>query len=358
MRPLSCSALGVPPWDPVALPPRAAPPESADVVIVGGGLTGLLVAAAVSHAWRDVVVLEHAFGSGATARSGGIVLGDTVVGPAPDFTGCEESFRQWIGEHGVQCGLEWHGCLELARNPGLPRSPVDWQDHGTIRLVRRVDGGVLDPGRLLSGVMAVAYHAGAKLVNDASVTSVERCRSGVVVRTSDGAISARKVVMATDAMLSATPKRDPWGERAITVAIQTQPVSAAAIARMGLAPHVPFYTDDTPLLWGRVMPDLSLLVGRELVPGGFHAPPDALSSTVSSAGALLLDRARHLHPALADVALKRAWGGPIASTKSGTPAVVADETIPGVLWAGGYGGQGLAQSLRVAQMTAEALELS
>jgi glycine/D-amino acid oxidase-like deaminating enzyme len=72
---------------------------------------------------------------------------------------------------------------------------------------------------------------------------------------------------------------------------------------------------------------------------------------------LLLDRARRLHPALADVVLKRAWGGPIASTKTGTPAVLADHTIPGVTWAGGYGGQGIAQSFRVAQLVAESIEL-
>jgi glycine/D-amino acid oxidase-like deaminating enzyme len=159
-------------------------------------------------------------------------------------------------------------------------------------------------------------------------------------------------------MLSASPMRDPWEERAITVAIQTHPVSTSAIANMGLAPHLAFYTDDMPLLWGRVMPDLSLLLGRELVPGGFNSPPEMLSAMVSSAGALLLDRARRLHPALADVVLKRAWGGPIASAKTGIPAVVADDTIPGVFWAGGYGGQGIAQSFRVAQMAAEALELA
>ena len=357
MRPLSCAALGVPPWDPVALPPRAAAPNAADVVIVGGGLTGLFVAAAVARAWRDVVVLEHAFGSGATARSGGVVLGETAAGPAPEFAGCENSLRQWIAEHAIQCGLEWHGCLELARNGTLPPAPVDWQDQGPIRLVRRVDGGVLDPARLLDGVRAVVYQAGAKLVNGSSVNGVERGHSGVVVRTNDGAIAARKVVMATDAMLWSSPTRDPWVERAITVAMQTHPVSATAIARMGLTPHLPFYTDDMPLLWGRVMPDLSLLVGRELVPGSLDTAPATLSSAVASAGARLLERTRRLHPSLADVALKRAWGGPIASTKKGTPAVVADHAIPGVLWAGGYGGQGIAQSFRVAQLAAEALEL-
>ncbi|HEX4346201.1 MAG TPA: FAD-dependent oxidoreductase [Vicinamibacterales bacterium] len=358
MRALSCSALGVPPWDPVVLPPRASLPESADVVIVGGGLTGLLVATAMARPWRDVVVIEQAFGSGATARSGGVVLGDTSAGPALDFMGCEESFRQWIGAHAVHCDLQWHGCLELARNSALPSAPVDWHDQGSIRLVRRVNGGVLDPAKLLGAVMAIAYQAGAKLVNRVSVHNVVPGRSGIIVRTNDGTIAARKVVMATDAMLAPTePRRDPWEERALTVAIQTDPVSASVIARLGLEANLPFYTDDMPLLWGRVMPDLSLLIGRELVPGGFDTPAELMSAIVSSAGALLLDRARRLHPALADVVLKRAWGGPIASTKTGTPAVLADHTIPGVTWAGGYGGQGIAQSFRVAQLVAESIEL-
>jgi taurine dioxygenase/taurine dehydrogenase large subunit len=205
--------------------------------------------------------------------------------------------------------------------------------------------------------MTVAYRRGATLVNNVSVQDVSARRAEVIIRTSSGAIAARKAVMATDAMLApATPPRDPWVERAITVAIQTHPIPSQALPGIGLAPHTAFYTDDMPLLWGRVMPDLSLLVGRELVPGRLDAPAGILSSVVASSGALLLERARRLHPALAGLTLKRAWGGPIASTKTGQPAVVPDRGVPGLFWAGGYGGQGIAQSFRVSQLAAEALE--
>jgi glycine/D-amino acid oxidase-like deaminating enzyme len=356
MRPLSCAALGAPPWEPVRLPPQASLPESADVVIVGGGLTGLLIAAAVAHSWREVVVLDQAFGAGATARSGGVVLGETARGPAPEFTGCEESCRQWIGEHRIDCALEWRGCLELLRDPALPPSPVDWHDQGEIRLRRRVNGGVLDPARLLEGVMAVAARRGARLVNAATVTGVKAGRAGLLVRTPAATIAARKVIMATDAMLvPAASPRDPWENRAITVAIQTHPLDTSTLAAVGLAPHLAFYTDDLPLLWGRVMPDSSLLVGRELVPACFDAPPDILSSIVETAGGLLADRARRLHPALAPVTLRRVWGGPIATTPEGTPAVIRDTEVAGLFWAGGYGGQGIAQAFRVAQLAAEAI---
>src|SRR5438105_1019105 len=111
LRRLSCAALGNPPWEAPAPPPRSATlPSTTEIVIIGAGLTGLSAALALAGARQEVVVLERAFGTGATSRSGGIVLGDTLVGPAPRFEACDQSLREWIESSGVECDLAWEGC--------------------------------------------------------------------------------------------------------------------------------------------------------------------------------------------------------------------------------------------------------
>jgi glycine/D-amino acid oxidase-like deaminating enzyme len=327
-------------------------------VIVGAGLTGLFLATTLAERGRDVVVIEHAFGTGATTRSGGIVLGETLVGPSPQFDGCEESLRHWVSSRGLSCGLEWSGCMELLRNEALDASPIDWRDAGVIRYSRMVNGGVVDPAMLLGAVMAESRRAGATVADAASADLLDADAGGVTVSTNRGTIRARLVAMATDATLApaAGGASDPWDERGVTVAIQTMPLAPGVRAVLGLRPHAAFYTDDSPLLWGRVMPDDSLLVGRELLAVPIDHEAHALSAAVSACGARLLARARGLHPALNDVHLKRAWAGPVVRTTAGIPIVKADPAVPGVTWLGGYGGHGIAQALRVAELAADCLQ--
>ena len=363
---VSCAALGNPPWETAAPPPRSAFPaagdtldvletlDTLDILIVGAGLTGLAAALALATNGRDVTVVEQAFGTGATSRSGGIVLGETLVGPSPLFDGCEETLRRWIVASGIDCGLEWEGCLELARNESLSAQPIDWHDDGAVRFSAMVNGGVVDPARLAAGLAGAACRAGARIVNDVSVESFEVASPGLRLTTNRGVMAARQVIMATDAMLAGA--KSPWDERGITVAMQTMPLDPGALAAIGLKPHQAFYTEDLPLLWGRVMPDQSLLVGREFLPPAFDEPPNKLAALVSAAGVKLLARTRGLHPAVADVDLKRVWGGPVARTTDGFPVVARDAEIAQLIWAGGYGGHGIAQAFRAGHLAAELVQ--
>jgi gamma-glutamylputrescine oxidase len=349
---LSCDALGDPPWERPAPPIPTGQPPKADVVIVGGGLTGLSSAIALARSGRDVVVLEEAFGRGATSRSGGIVLGDTFGGPSPEFEMCVAALREWIDDRHVACEATWQNCLELVRDESLPQTPIDWRETGIIRLSKQVEAGVLDPSRLLSGVLVAALDAGAVVVNGSSVVALERAADGVVVQTNRGAITAREVVVAADALIPSS-SIDLWDERAVTVAIQTTPIGEDNRKAAGLAPNQAFYTDDLPLLWGRVMPDGSLLIGRETLPALTAESAEGLPALLGDAGRRLLERTRGLHDALKTVELRRAWGGPTARTARGIPLISTDPVIPHVVWAGGYGGHGIAQAFRMGALIAK-----
>ena len=279
------------------------------------------------------------------------MLGETVEGPNPEFKNCEDVLRRWIQESGADCDLRWQGCLELARDARLSSSPIDWHDGGVVRLVARVPGGVLDPVKLQTALLESASAAGATIVDGTTVSAISQGGSVMTVSTGYGKITGRAGIMAVDAMCWRRGF-DPWWERVMTVSLQTAPVAAADLAALGLNADEAFYTVDTPLLWGRVMPDRSLLVGRETLPFPQRPEPRALSENLATGAARLASRVRGLHPAISTIPIQTTWTGPLARTAAGYPTIAADPFVPTLLWAGGYGGQGIAQGFTLGRRAA------
>ena len=214
---------------------------------------------------------------------------------------------------------------------------------------------MLDPAKLQIELARMARRAGATIVDGVSVLRLEpsgqfpQTSQAVVVVTDRGSLRGDHVIMAVDAM-SWRPSFDPWAERVITVALTTGPLTDDALATIGLGPHLSFYTRDLPLLWGRVMPDQSLLVGRETLPWASIESASGIRDRLEAAGERLTSRVRRLHPALRDVTVRRVWGGPVARDAAGVPAIARDPRIGNVLWVGGYGGHGLAQAFRMGRL--------
>jgi glycine/D-amino acid oxidase-like deaminating enzyme len=353
LSPLPWPPFGASPWPAPAPPPTSPLPSHADVAIVGAGVTGLSAALVLATEGRDAIVLDRAFGDGAACRSGGIIIGDTLVGPAEGFDRCEEDLRAWVDAHDVRGGLRWCGCLELDRDLALPLDPIDWRDDGVVRVNRIVAGGVLDPAGLVERLAGEACARGARFVNGAAVTSIARGRRGIDIDTSLGRLDAERVLVTTDAT-SLVERDDPWPVRLTTIVIETTPPTDVQLDRAGVRERRPFYTNDLPLLWGRLLPSKGLLVGRELIRGTSHDAV-SLARAMLAASLRLIARVRGLHPAFVDLEIARVWSGPIARDDRGVPAIHADPEIDGVLWAGGYGGHGLAPAFRLGAMAARAL---
>jgi glycine/D-amino acid oxidase-like deaminating enzyme len=357
---LSLAELGLAPWAaPIEVPPKA-PPARCSVVVLGAGIAGLSTALTLSELNVPVIVLDRQFGGGATGRSGGIIVGDTLVGPSPGFEGSEQGLGGWITEQGIECDFAWTGCLELARDDRLPAHPIDWMDSGRARVAGTTAGGILDPVKLLNGLLVATERAGARLINGATVQRVEPGSDGLVVSGDQVRIAADRVVMAVDAVSWPTGYQEwePWEQRTLTVVLQSGQVDPDLPDAIGLGARQPFYTRDLPLLWGRLLPDGTFLFGRELVPFPREAIPGAVSRQLVSAGDRLIARVRGLHPSLKDVTMRRFWAGPTARTAAGIPALVEDRDLPGVLWVGGCGGHGLAQSFRLGRMAGRWIERS
>jgi len=318
-------------------------------VVVGGGLTGWSAALALARAGSEVIVLDRRFGASATCRSGGIIVGDTLVGEVPQFRSCEQELKAWISQEAPDVPIDWRGVLEFDRNPSRASAPIDWRDAGTVRVSGNVTGGALDPAALLGRLAAAAVARGAQFVDGFPVERIQPKGHRLVVSSGRDTIAARVVLVATDATARSSDFV-PWPEIQLTVALKTFALSSAEIATTGWN-GMPFYTNDLPLLWGRLIPDGGLLAGRELIT--LDDGRSRLDEKIAAAGKRLLTRVRGLHHAFANVTSEHLWAGPVARDGSGVPKVLEDPDLPGVFWAGGYGGHGLAQAFRLGRLAAE-----
>ncbi len=174
----------------------------ADVVVIGGGCTGLSTALQLRAAGADVIVLEEDFaGSGASGLNTGVVTGAIVqdlsltrrlLGPelAAARAGFADAAVKYLEEvielHGVQCDYTPSGTLTVtihpSQEPELNKkremaqeygSPVRFLSSGEMRErglppaflsgVLEEQGGTLDPGKYMSGLRTAAIGAGVRL---------------------------------------------------------------------------------------------------------------------------------------------------------------------------------------------------
>src|SRR5258708_22079650 len=97
---------GKSPWR-IAFRPKATDaPRNADVVIIGGGFSGLSAAAHVARLapHRRIVLLEAAeIGAGASGRTGGMTLAETAGGDLPRLGDVLQGFRENLRQLHIPC---------------------------------------------------------------------------------------------------------------------------------------------------------------------------------------------------------------------------------------------------------------
>jgi len=367
---------GTPPWKIEFEAPAAPIPASSNLVVIGGGFTGLAAAAA---AWlrrlapgKSVVLLEASrIGAGASGRTGGIVLAETAAGDLPGLGDVLAGFQEILRELEVDCGLELGGAWEIARGGAsskAPRagSPIDWNDSGRLRVVNEVPGGTLDPGKLVSGLARAAVRAGAVILENCPVQNVRWAERIEIEFGGDGArsrkIFAEKVLYATNALSLDLAALAGKAEPRLTLAALTAPITGAQIEAIGLAQRKPFYTVDLPYLWGRLRRDNSIVWGAGLVnaPDGRDLETiDIGSAEPAALFARLEQRVRGLHPAIASIEFTHRWGGPILFRDNWRPVFSWHPRCapgnPNAIVLGAYAGHGVALSSYLAAWAAESL---
>src|SRR3989475_3019363 len=151
---------GQPPWR-IDFEAEARPlPEEVDVAIIGGGFTGLAVAA-----WlrclapeKTVAVLEaQRLGAGASGRSGGLALGGTAAGDLPGLGDVLGGFTDILRELEIDCDQRLPGVWEVGHSNASPDSPIEWRGSRGFRIVAGVPGGAGCSRKLVNGLARGAH---------------------------------------------------------------------------------------------------------------------------------------------------------------------------------------------------------
>ena len=357
----------------------AATSPTADVVIVGGGFTGLWSAYYLLKAdpSLDVLVLEaEHVGFGASGRNGGWV---SALWPVPPETIARRhgrgaalamlaALRETVdevgraaGSEGIDCGFRKGGTVVLARSAAQEaraRAEVahdeDWGT-GTCWLgpaqarerlaATDVHGATfnphcarLQPRRLVDGLAATVTRLGARLVEGARVAVVEPGR----VRLVDGrTVAARHVLRATEAWTARLPHSRRTLAPVYSLMVATEPLSEGQWSRIGLTDHETFSDHRHVVVYGQRTVDGRIAFGGRGAPYHFGSRIRAEFDDEAMVFADLRATLTDLLPQLDGVRFTHAWGGPLGIARDWQPSVGHDPAT-GLGWAGGYVGDGVA----------------
>ncbi len=371
---------GKSPWKIEFRPPKPrALAKTVDFAIVGGGFAGLAAAAWLRHhaPEKSVVVFEaFTIGAGASGSTGGMALAETAAGDQPGLGDVLDGFKKIQKKLGVRCDFNLGGAWEIGRSGGLENSPIGWNDSGTLRVVKAVPGGTLDPGKLVSGLARAAHRLGVAIYEYHRVTNVawgpipeleiavaRPARSpGIQPRSKTVRLRAIKILFATNALSLPLNGLSKGTHARLTLAALTTPVKESVLRQIGLDARKPFYTVDFPYLWGRVRKDRSLIWGAGLVQSPDSEDLEAVDVAAEEPAAIfarLEDRVRHLHPALSNIEFTARWGGPILFRDSSKPVFgwhpKSGAKAANGLVLGAFAGHGVALSSYLGAWAAEVL---
>lgn len=370
---------GTPPWNVSLEIPEFNLRPSYDVVVIGGGLTGVSAAYHLASLGGGRVALLEAdrIGAGASGRTGGIVLEGTAAGSCAGVDRCLPYLQQVVEEHRIACELRLTGCWELRHETApaaaeqaaaeYPRAGhpevlarlegFRWRDgRAALRRLHKVAGGTIDPGALLAGLARAALHAGAELHERVGVVRLD-LRNPLRLQVCNRTLHARHVVLALNAYTQQVLPLPTELQSALTFAVCTEPLSQETLHELGLDPPLPFYTVDLPYLWGRTVESTRVIFGAGLI-AGQPAELTQIRIDQGQAASLLTrleSRIHQFHPRLANIGFTHRWAGPIAFTARRTPILSRLPQSPNMIVAAGCAGHGIALSVRLGALIAAAL---
>jgi len=361
--------------------PRLEGDLSCDVVVVGGGFTGVNTALELAERGYDVVLLEaNRISWGASGRNGGQIIGGLGHDP--------ERFAKSIGEEGVRaiyqmgieardiirerietyeidCDLKWGYC-DVALKPRHMKQFAEWRDfeqsignpHPYTLLDRyelrdyvcsdRYLGGLhneanghIQPLNLCIGEARALETLGGRIFEQSRAIGLEQ-GNPARVRTEQGSVNARQVVLAGNAYLGGlVPELASRILPSSSSVIATAPLSEA-LAREILPGDVAVCDPRTALDYFRLSADRRLLFGGLSNYTGLE-PADLVG--------VMRRKMEAVFPQLTGIRIDYAWSGWIGIGLNRMPQLgrLADN----VAYIQAYSGHGVAPTHIMARITAE-----
>src|SRR5262249_5009504 len=259
----SQGAWVAPPWHGGRLPPAESSPSRAEVVIIGGGLTGCSAAYHLAKLGLRPVLLEaDVVGSGASGRTGGIVLEGSAAGPLDQADACGPGLAKLVEREQIACELHLPGCWEIEHRADGQRV-LPWTDEGKpVAITGHVPGGTVEPALLTLGIANAALKSGAVIREQARVTHIDSSNQ-LNVSFARGTIRTDWLLVAANAWTKSLLP-DARTASSLTFACAPEPLGKKVLDALELQEGIPFYTADLPYLWGRITSEGRAIFGSGL----------------------------------------------------------------------------------------------
>ena len=353
------------------LKPKAVP-ESADVVIVGAGFTGLSAGLTYARHGRSVVVLDSGQpGLGASTRNGGICSGNLrvrhsvlkarhgldyanrVYGEAVE---ARQDMRDFVEREKIDCGFANRGWLlgamseadytrlsqdaeALSAIPGhdidmIPKTAITDEINSP-----RYYGGMLrreidsfHPGQFFAGLMRLVQKEGVVICPETPVTGIDNDPDGKIVHHAHGSVRAGQVMIATNGYTGQDHLFTKFLRQRL-VPVQSAIIVTENLGRDRVTSLFPKLRSSSTTAnlsaYFRPTPDGE----RVLLGARSFSRLQPSRRTVLFLKTLLAD----IFPELEDVGIDYCWLGNVAFTKSHLPTIFSHD---GITYACGYAGSG------------------
>ncbi len=357
--------------------------QTADLVVVGAGLTGLWAAihALEEEPGRDVVVLEASHvAAGASGRSGGFVSESlthglahgvaTWPGEVPELLRLGRAnvreMAELVDREKVDADLRLCGKTAMATRPHEVESlraahelnlrygeastylcaeqvRADVHSSSYLAGVRTTGGGLVDPWALTTGLREVAVRRGAVLHERSPVRSLERDGRRLVVRTDSGVVRTRQVVLATNAFPPLLRRIRSYVLPVWDHVLATEPLTTSQLDAIGWADNQGMTDAGNQFHYYRRTADDRILWGGYDAVYYFGNGTQAGREQREASHQLLAAQFYATFPQLEDVQMTHRWAGMIDTTSRFTP-VFGTAYGGDVGYAVGYTGLGVASS--------------
>ena len=349
------------------------PEGISDVLVIGGGYTGLSAALTLAKLGQSVTVLEaEAPGYGASGRNGGMIgnLLKPGLSGLIDMYGTEKGcaiykealasvafIQARIHEEEIDCDLALNGRFYPAvldkhlasmtrdfevrqKYLDIPEEMVgpdgyaeDVDSPGYKGGLRQHHTGGLHPGKYVKGLAAAAVRAGAVIIAPLRADAISKSAQGFTVSTAKGELHCRNLLLATNGYGGGLY---PFLQKRIfpvgSTMIATEELSENLVA--SLFPTKRMITDTRKMLsYYRPSPD-----GKRVLLG---ARPTVFPATPEVQARSLMNTLASIFPQLKGTAVSHVWTGNVAYDFDAMPTIGSHE---GIYYAMGYCGSGVAMS--------------
>lgn len=379
---------GTPYWTSLSQADADLPPLAHDiqceVLIVGGGITGALIAYQLSKQGMHAVLIDRGeIGRGSTAASTGLLqyeidtpLVELIkkVGPEHAVHAYRRGLRaideieQLVAELGHPCGFArreslyfasrcWHERrlqreYECRREYGFD---VDYLNRGQLSEISSIDSlgamrsrgnAQVDPYNLTQQLIAAAMRQGLVAHSCTSAESIDERENEVIVKTPAGIVRSQTIVYATGYESDAY-QEETKGSLCSTYAAVSQPMESIP----GWPGNYLIWETARPYFYARHTDDGRAMIGGADTAFANDHDRDALVDRKIDD---LVKRFRALFPDT-NFAPEFAWAGTFAETKDGLAYIGQPKGRPRAYLALGYGGNGITFSMIAARLIGDLL---